>query len=153
MSYGFCNPETSKNRTRYMIFPDYIIRTPPKHHFSREKQFRLYNPNCISTNLNMFVTWIVIFGNYINLPNFHPSVLSYCYLFSVKNRVFELLDWIASKLPQKIRKNSRIMTPLKETSFGLRPSKSKIPSFRPIFHFLKFFIFSEKSEKICISFI
>ncbi|RHN55165.1 hypothetical protein MtrunA17_Chr5g0414751 [Medicago truncatula] len=31
---GFCNPETSKNRARYMMFPDYIIRKPPKHPFS-----------------------------------------------------------------------------------------------------------------------
>ena len=47
---GFCNSEISKNRARYMICSDCIIRTPPKHPFSREKQFGLYNPNCISTN-------------------------------------------------------------------------------------------------------
>jgi len=31
MSYGL------HNRARYMIFSDYMIRTPPKHPFSREK--------------------------------------------------------------------------------------------------------------------
>lgn len=34
-----CNPKTLKNRVRYLSFSDYIIRTPHKHHFSKEKQF------------------------------------------------------------------------------------------------------------------
>jgi len=72
----------------------------------------------------MFVTWIVILGNNINLPNSHPSVLGHCYLFLVKNRVFGLLDWIAPKLPQKIRKNSRIMTPIEGTSYGMTGTTS-----------------------------
>jgi len=59
----------------------------------------------------------------INLPNSHPSVLGHCYLFLVKNRVFGLLDRIAMKLLQKIRKNSRIMTPLEGTSYGTPPLK------------------------------
>jgi len=46
----------------------------------------------------MFVTWIVILGNNINLSNSQPSVLSHCYMFLVKNRVFGLLDRIF-KLP------------------------------------------------------
>ncbi|KEH18586.1 hypothetical protein MTR_8g024580 [Medicago truncatula] len=52
------------------------------------------------------------FRDNINLPKSHPYVLGHCYLFLVKNRVFGLLDWIAPKLPQKIRKNSRSMTGL-----------------------------------------
>ncbi|AES66658.1 hypothetical protein MTR_2g076930 [Medicago truncatula] len=58
------------------------------------------------------------FRDNINLPNSHPSVLGHCYLFLVKNRVFGLLDRIAPKLPQKIRKNSRTMT-----SYGTPPLK------------------------------
>jgi len=42
--------------------------------------------------------------NNINLRNFHPSVLGHCWLFLVKNQVFGLLDQIAPKLPQKIKK-------------------------------------------------
>ncbi|KEH22656.1 hypothetical protein MTR_7g056323 [Medicago truncatula] len=75
------------------------------------------------------------FRDNINLPNSHPSVLGHCYLFLVENRVFGLLDRIAPKLSQKIRKNSRTMTPVEGTSYGTPPLKSKIPSFRPIFHF------------------
>ncbi|AES99136.1 hypothetical protein MTR_5g076980 [Medicago truncatula] len=52
----------------------------------------------------MFVTWIVILGNNINLPNSHPSILSHCYMFVVKNRVFGLLDRIAPKIPRKSEK-------------------------------------------------
>ncbi|AES89015.1 hypothetical protein MTR_4g068070 [Medicago truncatula] len=55
----------------------------------------------------------------INLPNSHPSVLGHCYMFLVKNRVFGLLDRIAPKFPQKIRKSSRTMTPLEGTSQGI----------------------------------
>jgi len=78
---GFCNPETSKNRARYIIFSDYIIRTPHKHHFSREKQFGLYNPNCISTNSKHVCNMDNHFRDNINLPNSHSSVLGHCYLF------------------------------------------------------------------------
>ncbi|AES71489.1 hypothetical protein MTR_3g077510 [Medicago truncatula] len=59
----------------------------------------------------------------INLPKFHPSVLGHCYLFLVKKRVFRLLDRIALKLPQKIRKNSRTMTLIEGTSYGSPPLK------------------------------
>ncbi|AET04463.1 hypothetical protein MTR_8g089010 [Medicago truncatula] len=38
-------------------------------------------------------------------------------LFLVKNPIFGLLDRIAPKLPQKIRKKSRIKTPLEGTSY------------------------------------
>jgi len=89
-----------------MIFSNYIIRTPPKHHFSKEKQFELYNPNCISTNSKHVCNMDSHFMNNINIHNSHPYVLGHSYLFLVKNRVFELLDRIALKLPQKIRKNS-----------------------------------------------
>ncbi|AES81408.1 hypothetical protein MTR_7g092440 [Medicago truncatula] len=65
----------------------------------------------------MFVT-CRHFRENINLPNSHPSVLAHCYLVLVKNRVFGLLDRIAPKLPQKIRKNSRTMTPVEGTSYG-----------------------------------
>jgi len=131
-----------------MMFPDYIIRKPLKHPFFKVKQFGLYNPNCISTNskhvcnmdshfslgtILIFLTLILLF-------------LSHCYMFLVKNRVFGLLDQIAPKLPQKIRKNSRTVTPLEETSMGLRPSKFKIPSFRPIFNFFNF-SYSQKNLK------
>ncbi|AET00205.1 hypothetical protein MTR_5g089460 [Medicago truncatula] len=58
-----------------------------------------------------------------NLPNSHPSVLGHCYLFLVKNRVFRLLNRIAPKLSQKIRKNSRTVTPKEETSYGTLPLK------------------------------
>jgi len=44
------------------------------------------------------------FMDNINLPNSYPFVLGHCHLFLVKNQVFGLLDRIAPKLPQKIRK-------------------------------------------------
>ena len=73
MSYGFfmiCNLETSKNKVRYMIFSDYIIRTPPpKHHFSREKQFGLYNLNSINSNSKHVCNMDSHFRDNINLPN------------------------------------------------------------------------------------
>jgi len=106
-----------------MNFPDYIIRTPPKPHFSSEKQFRLYNLNCISTSSKYICNMNSHFRDNINLPNSHPSVLGHCYLFLLKNRVSGLLDRTAPKLPQKIRKNSRTMTPLDGTSYGTPPLK------------------------------
>ncbi|KEH42300.1 hypothetical protein MTR_1g067100 [Medicago truncatula] len=63
------------------------------------------------------------FMDIFNLHNSHPSVLGHCYLFLVKNRYFGLLDRIAPKLPQKIRKNSRTVTPLEGTSYGTPPLK------------------------------
>ena len=133
---GFCNPETSTNRTRYMIFSDYIIETPPKHPFSREKQFGLYNPNCISTNSKHVCNMDSCFRDNINLPNSHPSLLDHCYPFLVKNWVFELHDQIVPKLPQKIKKNSRTMTPVEGTSYGDSVHQN------PKFHCLDpFFIF------------
>jgi len=63
------------------------------------------------------------FKDNINLPNSHPSVLGHCYMFLVKNRVFRQLDRIAPKLSQKIRKNSRTMTPLEGTSYATPPLK------------------------------
>ncbi|KEH41010.1 hypothetical protein MTR_1g040685 [Medicago truncatula] len=45
------------------------------------------------------------FRDNINLTNFHPSVLDHCYLFLVKNRIFELLDRIARNFPRKSEKN------------------------------------------------
>jgi len=59
-------------------------------------------------------------------------------MFLVKNLVFGLLDRIAPKLLQKIRKNSRNMTPLRDFA----PQNPKFHRLDP------FFIFSEKSEKI-----
>ncbi|AES81368.1 hypothetical protein MTR_7g092000 [Medicago truncatula] len=47
------------------------------------------------------------FRDNINLLNSLSSVLGHCYVFLVKNLVFGLLDRIAPKLLQKIRKNSR----------------------------------------------
>jgi len=132
MSCGFCNPETSKNRARYMIFSDYIIQTPHKHHFSRKKQFGLYNRNCISTNYKHVCNMNSHLRDNINLLTSHPSVLGHWYLFLVKNWVSELLDRIAPKLPHKIRKISRTMTPLEGTSYVTPPLN---PLFRPIFRF------------------
>ena len=122
---GFRNSKTSKNRARYMIFSDYIIQTPRKHHFSREKQFGLYNPNCISTNHNHkhVCNMYSHFRDNISLANSYPFVLGHCYLFLVKNRVFGPLDRIAPKLPQKIKKNSRTMAPLEGTSYRTPPLK------------------------------
>jgi len=67
------------------------------------------------------------FRDNINLPNSYPFVLGHCYPFLVKNRVFGLLDRIVLKLPQKIRKNSRTITPLKENSYGTPPLKIQNP--------------------------
>ncbi|KEH30654.1 hypothetical protein MTR_4g077767 [Medicago truncatula] len=94
---GFCNPETSKNTARYMMFSDYIIRKPHKHPLS-------------STNSK-------------HVCNSHPSVLGHCYMFLIKNWIFGLLDRIAQKLAQTIRKNSRTMTPVEGTSYGTLPLK------------------------------
>jgi len=63
------------------------------------------------------------FRDNINILNSHPSVLGHCYLFLVKNWVFGQLDRIAPKHPQKIRKNSRTMTPVEGTSYGTPPLK------------------------------
>ena len=87
---------------RYLIFSDYIIRTPHKHPFSSEKQFGLYNPNCISTNSKHVCNMNCHLMDNINFLNSHHSVLGHCYMFLVKNRVFELLDQISPKLPHKI---------------------------------------------------
>ncbi|KEH28194.1 hypothetical protein MTR_5g073310 [Medicago truncatula] len=84
---------------RYMMFLDYIIRKPSKHPFSSH------------------------FRDNINLPNSHLSVLGHCYMFLVKNWVFGLLDRIAPKLPQKIRKNSRTVTSIEGTSYETPPLK------------------------------
>jgi len=52
------------------------------------------------------------FKDHINLPNSHPSVLSHYWLFPLENPIFELHDHIAPKLSHKIKKNSRIKTPI-----------------------------------------
>jgi len=106
-----------------MIFPDYIIQTPPKHPFQGKNSPDYIILTVSAQVLNMFVTWIIILGNNTNLPSSHPFVLGHCYLFLVKNRIFGLLDQIAPKLQQKIIKNSRIVTPLKGTSWGIPPLK------------------------------
>jgi len=129
------------------MFPDYIIRKPPKPFF-KVKQLGLYNLNCISTNSKHVCNMDSHFMDNINLPNSHPSILGHCYLFLVKNRVFGLLDRIAPKLPHKIRRRKKFKdhdSPNLLT--GLRPSKSKIPSFRPIFHFFKIFHILRKIRK------
>jgi len=113
---GFCNPKTSKNRALHDFFGLHNPDTP-KHPFSREKQFGLYNLNCISTNPKHVCNMYSHFRDNFNLPNSYPSILGHCYLFLVKNRVFGLLNRIAPKLPQKIRKLQRLW-------------------FRPIFNFL-----------------
>ena len=76
----------------------------------------------------------------INLPNSYPFVLGHCYLFLIKNRVFGLLDRIGLKLPQKIRKNSRTMTPVEETSYETPPLK--IQNFIVQTHYSFFFNYS-----------
>ena len=101
------------------MFPDYIIRKPPKPPF----QGKIYNPNYISTNHKHVCNMDSHFRDSINLPNSHPYGLGHYYLFLVKNRVFGLLDRIAPKLLQKIRKNSRTMTPLEWTSYETLPLK------------------------------
>ncbi|KEH24199.1 transmembrane protein, putative [Medicago truncatula] len=71
----------------------------------------------------MFVTWIVILGTILIFLTLILPFLDHCYLFLVKNWVFGLLDRIAPKLTQKIRNNSRTMTPLEGTSYGTPPLK------------------------------
>jgi len=89
------------------------------------------------------------FKKNINLPNSHHAVLGHCSLL-VKNLVFGILDQIAPKLPQKIRrkKKSRIKdSPRRDFLWDSAPHNPK-------FHRLDlFFIFLEKSKKNCISFI
>jgi len=98
------------------------------------------------------------FRDNINLPNSHPSVLGHCYLFLVKNRVFGLLDRIAPKRatwsdcsetsPENQKKKFKDRGSLRRYFLW-----DSVPQ-NPKFHRLDpFFIFSEKSEKICISFI
>ena len=100
---GFCNPEISKNRARYMIFLDYIIRTPHKHPFFIVlMQSGLRNPDSTNTNYEHVCNMDSHFKDNINLPSFRPCA------FMIK-------------------------TPLERTSYGTPPSKSKIPSFRPFF--------------------
>jgi len=83
----------------------------------------------------------------INLPNSYPFVLGHCYLFLVKNRVFGLLVWIALKLPQKIRKNSRTMTPVEGTSYETPPlQKPKFHRLDPFFIFFNY-SYSQKNPK------
>jgi len=100
---GFCNPETSKNRARYMMFPDYIIRKPPKHPFSRQNSSNYIIRTVSAQILNMFVTWIVILGTIFIFLTPILLFLGHCYLL-VKNWVFGLLDQIAPKLPRKSEK-------------------------------------------------
>jgi len=60
------------------FFSNYRIRPPSQHHFSREKQFEMYNSNHISTNFESVCNMDNQFKNHINLPNSHPSVLDHC---------------------------------------------------------------------------
>jgi len=76
--FGFHDSKISKNRACSFPFSIYRIWTPPKHAFSGEKQFRLYNPNCISTNFESVCNMNNQIRDYINLPNSHPSVLGNC---------------------------------------------------------------------------
>jgi len=137
-----------------MIYSDYIIRTPPKHPFSRENSSDYIIRTVSAQILNMFVTWIVILENNINLSNSHPFVLSHCYMFLVKNQVFGLLDQIAPKLPLENQKKFKDHDSLRRGFLqDSAPQNPKFHRLDPFFIFFKFFIFSEKSEKICISFI
>jgi len=43
-----------------------------------EKQFKLYNPNCISINFEHVYNMDNQFKDYINLPNYHPPDLGHC---------------------------------------------------------------------------
>jgi len=58
-----------QNRVRSLIFSD-----SPKHHFLREKQFGLYNLNCISINSEHVCNMNNLFKDHINLSNFHLYV-------------------------------------------------------------------------------
>jgi len=134
--YSLCFVVGWGGKSEFFINSDFIIRTPQKigcvlwffriiksEHplntlFLGEKQFGLYNPNCISTNYEHVCNMDNQFKDHINLHNFHPSILGHCYLFPVKNSIFWLFDQIALKLSHKI-------------------INLKIPPFRPI---LKFFI-------------
>jgi len=95
------NPKISKNWARYLIFSDYRIRTPSKHHFFMVLS-RLRNPDSTSTNSEHIYNIDSHFKDNINLLSFHPCI------FMIK-------------------------TPLKGTSYGTPPWKSKIPLFRPFF--------------------
>jgi len=57
---------------------------------------------------------------------------------------------IAPKLPQKIRKKSRMKTLIEGTSYGTPPSKSKITSFRPIIIFFDFSYSQKKLKKFAL---
>ena len=123
------------------MFPDYIIRKPPKHPLV--KQFGLYNPNSISTNSRHVCNKDSHFRDNINLPNPHPSVLGHCYLFLVKNRVFRLLDRIAPKLPQKKFKDHD--SPRMDF---LQDSAPQNPKFHRLDPFLIFFNFSYSQKNL-----
>jgi len=60
------------------FFSDYIIWNPPKNPFSVEKQFKLYNLDCISINFEFVCNMDNQFKDNINLSNSHPSILGHC---------------------------------------------------------------------------
>ena len=126
---GFCNLETSKNRTRYMMFPYYIIWKPPKHLFSRQNSSDYIIRTVSAQILNMFVTWIVILGTTLIFLTLILLFWVHCYLFLIKIRVFGLLGRIAPKLPQKKFKDDD--SPRRDFLRDSAPSKSKFHCLDP----------------------
>jgi len=99
----------------------------------------------------MFVTWIIILGNNINLLNFHPSVSGHCYLFLIKNRVFKLLDQIALKLPHKIRKNLNDRDSLRRNFlWDSAPKHLKFHCLDPFFIFFNYSYSQKNLKKIAL---
>ena len=73
-----------------MIFSNYRIRTPPKHHFFTVlMQFRLCNPDNTSTNYEHICNMNSHFKDNINLPNSHPCV--FMILFDMNRPFFFFL--------------------------------------------------------------
>jgi len=102
----------------------------------------------------MFVTWIVILGTILIFLTLILLYLSHCYMFLVKNRVFELLDRDCSETsPENQKKFKDHDSRRRDFLLDSAPQNPKFHRLDPFFIFLKFFIFSKKSEKICTSFI
>ena len=120
----------------------------PKHLYLGEKQFGLYNLNRNNTNSEPICNRIVSF---MTILIFLTLILLFHVIVSCSQSKIRFLDYLIrllrNFLKKIIKKNQGSRLPYKELFVRLRPSKSKIPLFSPIFHFLNFFIFSENPKK------
>jgi len=88
-----------------------------------------------------------LFKDHVNLPNSHPYIFGHCWMFSIKNLIFGLLDHITPNFLRKLEEEKK--QGLYKTEF----QNLKILSFRSIFDFFSSYFSGKFEEKNYISFI